>query len=44
VAWIDASLIDVGATITYSLKLTPISTSNNITLGSNAAALVVTEL
>jgi hypothetical protein len=44
VAWIDASLIDVGATITYSLKLTPISTSNNITLGTGAAALVVTEL
>jgi hypothetical protein len=44
VSWIDASSIDVGATITYSLKLTPISTSNNITLGSNAAALVVTEL
>jgi hypothetical protein len=44
VSWVDASSIDVGQTITYSLKLTPISTSNNIALGTNSASLVVTEL
>lgn len=44
VDWIDTSGIDVGQPITYSLKLTPLSTSNNISLGSNAASLVVTEI
>lgn len=44
VNWIDAAGIDVGQPITYSVKLTPLSSSNNIALGSNAASLVVTEL